>query len=498
MQILSYILYIVLAIVILLLMIMIHETGHYIAGKILHFKIVEFSIGFGPKIFKKKLKNGEYFSLRWIPLGGYCAFDGEDEIISQGTENLKKEVPTESVAVDKKGNKLYAFNSQRPWKRIIVLLSGAFLNIISAVIFSIISITVVGYAVPAVNEVYTPNSAVFQSGDEIVSVNGKDISVINTLDELLSNTKINQNIKFEVMRSGVKEELTATKKQYYTVSLNYKIVSIDGKEPKGKDLENSLTSVKLNDTKDIVIERNGIEETITLTRTASGFTMPDGDLTYFDAANNYVVFSHELTGVNGTPAQGMTTLQSLLAQYKDDPSIMLNLSDRGTTFDVAVSKQNSSYNTSDGIAIVMNTNTGVGISLIYSHRSAGFWYAVKYSVPFTAKMAWTILGSIGKLLTGQLALTETLSGPITNFTIIADLASANWRNILLLLPLIAVNLGVFNLLPVPALDGSKVVFCLIEWIRKKPINRNVEAWIHFGGIIFLLGLSVIVEILRFL
>ena len=71
------VLYILLAIVILLFMIMIHETGHYLAGKILKFKIEEYSIGFGPKIFSKKLKSGEVFSLRWIPLGGYCAFKVE-------------------------------------------------------------------------------------------------------------------------------------------------------------------------------------------------------------------------------------------------------------------------------------------------------------------------------------------------------------------------------------------------------------------------------------
>ena len=70
---------VVLAVVILLAMITIHEFGHYVAGKILGFKINEFSIGFGPALFKKRSKKtGVQFSLRLIPLGGYCAFDGED------------------------------------------------------------------------------------------------------------------------------------------------------------------------------------------------------------------------------------------------------------------------------------------------------------------------------------------------------------------------------------------------------------------------------------
>ena len=76
----KFFLYILLGIVILLLMVVIHEFGHYIAGKILKFKIDEFSVGFGPKLFQKKnKKSGEKFTLRLVPLGGYCAFAGEDK-----------------------------------------------------------------------------------------------------------------------------------------------------------------------------------------------------------------------------------------------------------------------------------------------------------------------------------------------------------------------------------------------------------------------------------
>ena len=73
-------LYVLLAIVVLLFMVMVHELGHYIAGKILKFKITEFSIGFGKAIFSHtSKKTGEKFSLRIFPLGGYCSFYGEDD-----------------------------------------------------------------------------------------------------------------------------------------------------------------------------------------------------------------------------------------------------------------------------------------------------------------------------------------------------------------------------------------------------------------------------------
>ena len=74
----KYIGYVLLAVLVLLVMITVHEFGHYITGKIFKFGIEEFSIGFGPKLYSKKKKDGEIFSVRALPLGGYCAFTGED------------------------------------------------------------------------------------------------------------------------------------------------------------------------------------------------------------------------------------------------------------------------------------------------------------------------------------------------------------------------------------------------------------------------------------
>ena len=92
------------ALLILMVMITVHEFGHYIVGKIFKFKINEFAIGMGPAIFKKKMKSGEDFSVRALPIGGFCAFEGEKE----------------------EGENPNSFNKQKPWKRIVVLFSGAF------------------------------------------------------------------------------------------------------------------------------------------------------------------------------------------------------------------------------------------------------------------------------------------------------------------------------------------------------------------------------------
>ncbi len=79
-EVLKWIGYVLVALFCLMLMVVLHELGHYTFGKIFKFKINEFAIGFGPKIFSKtNKKTGEVFSIRPFPFGGFCAFGGEDE-----------------------------------------------------------------------------------------------------------------------------------------------------------------------------------------------------------------------------------------------------------------------------------------------------------------------------------------------------------------------------------------------------------------------------------
>ena len=124
-------LYILLALAVLLVMITVHEFGHYCAGKIFGFKINEFAIGFGPAIYKKTKKDGEIFSVRALPLGGYCAFEGEDE---EGKSNPD------------------AMNNKPAWKRLIVLLSGVTFNFFFGVLTAAIYLMVTGFAVPKISQ----------------------------------------------------------------------------------------------------------------------------------------------------------------------------------------------------------------------------------------------------------------------------------------------------------------------------------------------------------
>lgn len=193
MSFLTGLLYVVLAIVILLFMVLVHELGHYIAGRILKFKIEEFSIGFGKALFSRTNKRGEKISLRIFPLGGYCAFKGEGD-------------DEDNPAPD-------AFNAQKPWKRIIVFFAGVIMNFLTAVLFSLILLCTVGYDVPQIssttvtvngenNQSITFEAKGFEEGDVVLSIDGTkvDFAFGDTFQNLIA--KQQQDVKSFVEGGG--------------------------------------------------------------------------------------------------------------------------------------------------------------------------------------------------------------------------------------------------------------------------------------------------------
>ena len=121
-EIMGYVGYIALAVLILLVMITVHELGHYIAGKIFGFGIDEFSVGFGPKLFSKKKKSGELFSVRLLPIGGFVQMEGEAEDSTHERAFTNVSIP----------------------KRIAIVAAGAIVNIIFGILVYFLLISIVG------------------------------------------------------------------------------------------------------------------------------------------------------------------------------------------------------------------------------------------------------------------------------------------------------------------------------------------------------------------
>lgn len=350
------------AIAILLAMITVHEFGHYLAGKALKFKINEFAIGFGPKLFKHvNRKNGELFTIRALPLGGYCAFDGEDE--EREDEN--------------------SFNKKAPWKRIIVLVAGATMNYILALLLIITAFFAFGQASYKVNTVeLNPSYAVEYSladGDIIVGAEGGKVYLITDIMSALKGKTEGDKVALSVVREGVRQDIEV-------------IVRAEC------DFKNSSQVSKV------------------------------------------------------WRALGVGTYEAEDGKYWD------------------VSSVNCTF---------------------------GFWETLGRSFGYSFKIAGTIFTVLGELLTGNLGL-SAIGGPVTTIKLTSEIAAQGVQSFLEIAAYIGVNLAVFNLLPIPALDGSKVIFCLIEWIFRKPVPRKVEAAIHAVGFALILGFAVLVDILQFI
>jgi regulator of sigma E protease len=102
-----------------------------------------------------------------------------------------------------------------------------------------------------------------------------------------------------------------------------------------------------------------------------------------------------------------------------------------------------------------------------------------------------IFDQFGDLLTGRFGL-KAVSGPVGVTEAMGDAAKSGFDTFLYLVIVITINLGVFNLLPIPALDGGRLLFLLIEAIIRRPVNKQVEGYIHFAGMMLLLALMVVV------
>ncbi len=145
------------------------------------------------------------------------------------------------------------------------------------------------------------------------------------------------------------------------------------------------------------------------------------------------------------------------------------------------------------------TDENIAIIGIRPVIKKSFLSSVKGGFQKTGFMIKLMFQFIGMLFRGQVG-TKELSGPVGVIHTIGEVAKYGFINILYLIGFISVNLGFFNLLPIPALDGSRIVFLIIEILRGKPIDPEKEGFVHFIGFVLLIGLMIVVtyqDIIRF-
>lgn len=173
---------ILVAVIILGIMVLVHELGHFLTARRLGIKVREFGIGMGPKI-KKWERGGILYSLRILPIGGFVNFYGEDEDIDDPE----------------------AFNRQKPWKRLLTIFAGPAANVLFAFIITIGLLTAVGEAVPQIHTVSDGSSAQAAGllpGDKVVRVNGQNVNFATEAHIRIAENSKNESVDLTVMRNN--------------------------------------------------------------------------------------------------------------------------------------------------------------------------------------------------------------------------------------------------------------------------------------------------------
>lgn len=425
---------IVVAILVFSIIIIIHELGHFLLAKKNGIGVVEFSIGLGPTIWG--IQKGETkFSIKLLPFGGLCQMVGEDTEQNTIAEN--------------------AFYSKGVWQRFSVVFAGPFFNFILAFVLSVFVIGYVGYDAPTVASVVSGSAADeagLQAGDIIKKIGNNKVSIGREVDSFFLYNKItNEPIEMIYERDGVEYTTFVEPKMTKQFLLGFNYMPNDQPAEIVGVSENYPMHQAGILPKDIITHVNGEQ-------IASGAELS----LYMD--------SHPLNG----------SVVSVTYERKTDSGV------ESTTVEITPMLAQEAYS--------------VGFAYNLTREKTGVLQTIKYSVIEVKYWIVTTVKNLGMLVTGKLSSND-VGGPVAIIGTIGDVyeqtaEEGSAMDVVLQMAyitiLLSANLGVMNLLPIPALDGGKLLFTLIEAVRGKPIDREKEGLVHLIGMVLLMLLMVFI------
>lgn len=417
---LSYLMYMIPGFLGIGLMLLVHETGHFIMAKILSVDVEEFGIGIGPKIFKKDGKNTR-FVLSLIPFGGHCRLSGSEDLA----------VALKNNEEDMKNTENGSFFGISPVKKFFIFLSGPVMNFLFGILLLFFT-----YSLPTMhvsNKAFvTPISeypTLFQDkieqpmlkkGDLIISMNGEDIRDYEDFEKKISYLK-GQNISLSVLRGGNVVDITLIPQilegEYsYGITLLQKCII--GRSECDELLQgDEITSI------------NGFDTPYTL------------DFFLHSSDENNITFLRD-------GKENKTTLMKngsiFPFSWKSD---LVLRPDSDHPLKDAISK---------GIAFSLSITKSIGKLLSFQLKEA----LQEISGPFTSA------SRLGKI--------STLA--------FKDSSSSGFRAVFYLLSIVSFSLCIANLIPIPSFDGGGMLECIAEMIRGKPLKTKSYVILHIAGV----------------
>ncbi|MGI6072102.1 MAG: RIP metalloprotease RseP [Lachnospiraceae bacterium] len=421
---------IILSILILSILVIVHEFGHFLLARKNGIFVKEFSIGFGPRIISRESKSGTRFSWKAIPFGGSCTMLGALEDEDDETDDER------------------SFDKKSVWARMSVILAGPIFNFVLAFILAVIYTATLGYD-PAVVTQVVENTPAYEAGlrdgDLITRYDGtrisfgREIYLENYIKPVSERT---DGVDITFKRDGKKYDVSIIPEEYeyYSIGISYR----------------------------------ADEEPAKLAEVAAGSAFEEAGIKTGDI----------ITAINGISIATGEELGKFFNENVLGPEpLKIDFSRRGGYMSANVTpKSQKAYR--------------LGFSYNRKNVKTGAIGVLKYSFAELTFEIKSVYKSIGMLVSGRGSL-DMLSGPVGIVEVISDTYTASagsgflitLMNILSIMILLSANLGVINLLPIPALDGGKFVLLIIEAITRRPVPKKVE------GIVTIIGAGLLVVLM---
>ena len=418
--------------------VVLHEFGHFIVAKLFGIRVETFSVGFGPRLFGRKWGHTDY-RVSAIPLGGYVKLGGDESnapLEGAGDQSI----PPEEM-----------FNLRPRWQRILVALAGPVMNILTALAIPFAGAMM--YGVPA-----TPSPVVYylqtngaaqqaglQQGDRIVSFNGIEHPTWELIsgEALLSPAK---PLPIVVERNGAQVPLTIT--------------------PSSRT-ENGETAGFL----DFIPDYGGLPVMV-------------GDVNPGSPAESAGLKEGDrFISIGGEEVRSSAQVTEYIRNH-DKVRIPIVVDRGGQTVQLTTDESR------------INGRLGFGVSERYPLLPATLGSAAKYAYDSNIQILRLTGKALGQVFTGERSVRNTLSGPIGIYQAAQkSVERLGWDGVFGMLGFLSLNLGIFNLLPIPVLDGGAIFLLLLEGLLALiglSISAAVRDRIQQVGFVMVLLLMVFV------
>ena len=417
-----------------------HEFGHYIAARLCGVKVLEFSVGFGKRLFGKRFgKDKTDYKVSALPLGGYVRMLDEREGNVIDTEKER------------------AFNNQSLLKRTFIVFAGPLFNFILAIFFYflIFSGGYTGFK-PEVGVIASGSIAQeigFEEGDRINSVNLNEVQTWSEVTlQIMKVASEKNDIYFEVKRNG---------KFINLKKVSYELINFENKN---------------------ILENIGIYNFIS--KSLEVGYVEDNSPAY-EAG---ISVGDKFLSINGEEVNNWFEIVNII---KKSPNKELKISVLRNDNKEILYARPTIYNSESGKIGRLGVRPYIDQNEVSKNKiqiKHSFYESLKLSAVKTYDFTILTINFISKLVMGEASL-KNISGPVGIAGYAADSFNNGYTSFLGLLAMLSISIGILNLLPIPMLDGGHLMYYLVEFIIRRPVPESIQLIFQQLGMTFLIFLS---------